>query len=211
MVTGVWDTRWYTIFGKLDAARGTLSLAAHVPDCYCMLRCARARLPPLRATWWYWAPRPPPHDSMAIYPPSAQEHAHSTAARQHGGSGALGRPSHVAIDARWARLGAMTVQSEAWGLCGLRAMFRHAAISPRRRLLANPNGNWVALYIDPSTRSNKHWISSVFRPLLVELHLSAPAHRGACAVLPLPLRAVVAPSPNRLLADLRLVLLARDP
>ncbi|EUC41414.1 hypothetical protein COCMIDRAFT_29810 [Bipolaris oryzae ATCC 44560] len=151
---------------------------------------------------------PPPHPPC---PPKS-----TLTARQHGSTAALGlwgRPSHVAVDARWARLGAMTVQSEAWGLCGLRAMFRHAAISPRRRLLANPNGNWVALYVDPSSRSNKHWISSVFRPLLFELHLSAPARRGACAVLPLPLRAVVAPSPpqNRLLADSRLVLLARHP
>lgn len=176
-----------------------MSLAAHVPDYCCMLRCARPRLPPLplRATWWYWPPRPSPHDSMAIcspHPPKSTPtapHHRTTAAL-----GLWGRPSHVAVDACWPRRGAMTVQSEAWGLCGLRAMFRHAAISPRRRLLANPNGNWVALYVDPSSRSNKHWISSVFRPLLVELHLSAaPARRGACAVLPLPLRAVVALSP----------------
>lgn len=69
--------------------------------------------------------------------------------------------------------GAMTAWpalSEACGLCRLRVVFRHAAISPiHRRHLANPQARWVTLFVDP--RSNKQAsqrISSVLRPLSLE-------------------------------------------
>jgi hypothetical protein len=85
---------------------------------------------------------------------------------------------------------ACVVLSEVWGLCRLRVVFRHAAISPiHRRHLANPQARWVTLLVDRREQeANKPADSSALRSLSLELHLTASAR---CRVLLPPSRRLV--------------------